>query len=91
MQTVNINLLFPLLKVLWRTDQLHVPGGSEDELFLAQPNGGWILHPGAQALLPWLFIVWTAASRPTQSDLGAFYRGAHSGDTTHDCSSGVEE
>lgn len=91
MQTVNINLLFSLLKVLWRTDQLHVPGGSEDELFLAQPNGGWILHPGAQALLPWLFIVWTAASRPTQSDLGAFYRGAHSGDTTHDCSSGVEE
>lgn len=91
MQTVDINLLFSLLKVLRRTNQLHVPGGFEDELFLAQPNGGWILHPGAQTLLPWLFIVWTAASRSTQSDLGAFYRGAHSGDATHDCSSGVEE
>lgn len=45
-------LSFALLKVLWRTDQLHIPGGSEDELFLAQPNGGRILHPGAQALLP---------------------------------------
>lgn len=52
MQAADITLLFALLKVLWGTDQLHVPGGSEDELFLAQPNGGRILHPGAQALLP---------------------------------------
>lgn len=79
------------LQAVWRADQLHLPGGPEDEVFLAQPAGGRVLHPGAPALLPRLLAVRPAAAGPAQPDPGALHRGANPGHLAHDRSGGVEE
>lgn len=79
------------LQAVRRTDQLHLPGGPEDGVFLAQPAGGRVLHPGAPALLPRLLAVGSAAAGSAQPHPGTLHRGPHPGHPAHDRPGGVEE
>lgn len=79
------------LQILWSSNKLHTPVGNEHELLLAQSNGGRVLHPGPQALLPWLLSVWTTTQGPSKPHFGSFHCGSHPGHLPHDGPGGVEE
>lgn len=79
------------MQALRRADKLHVPGGAEDGVLLAQQAGGWVLHPSPQILLPRLLAVWTATQGPTQSHPRPLHCSAHPGHPPHDSPGSVEE
>lgn len=79
------------MQTLRRADELHLPGGAEDGLLLAQQASGRVLHPGPQALLSRLLAVGKAPQGPAQPHPGALHRGAHPRHPPHDRSGGVAE
>lgn len=79
------------MQTLRRADELHVPGGPEDGVLLAQQAGGRVLHRGPQALLPRLLAVWTASQGPAQPHPGSLHRSADPGHPPHDGTGGVEK
>ena len=90
---VHLILFFPLtnMQTLRRADKLHLPGGGEDEVLLAQQAGGRVLHPSPQAILPRLLAVGAASQGPTQPHPGSLHHSSHPGHPPHDCPGGVEE
>lgn len=79
------------MQTLQRPDQLHVRCGSGNELLLAQPHGGRVLHPSPPILLPQLLAVGATSQRPSEPHPGSLHRGTHPGDPAHDGLGGVEE
>lgn len=76
---------------LRRADELHLPGGAEGGMLLAQQAGGRLLYPGPQALLPRLLAVRPPPPGPSQRHPGPLHRCAHPGHPTDDGPGGVEE
>lgn len=79
------------LQALRGTDKLHLPGGPEGGLLLAEPDSRPLLHADSPALLPRLRSDWPAPPRPTDQHPGPVHRSAGAGHPAHDRPGGVEE
>lgn len=79
------------LQAVRRADELHVPGGDKDGVFLAQQAGGRVLHPSPQTLLPRLLSVWTASQGPTQPHPRSLHCRPHTSHPPDDGPGGVAE
>lgn len=86
----SFSMLLNKQNLRW-ADELHLPGGAEGGMLLAQQAGGRVLHPGPQALLPQLLAVGPPPPGPSQRHPGSLYRCAHPGHPADDGSGGVEE
>lgn len=79
------------LQDLWGTYKLHLPGGLEGGLLLAEPGGRPLLHADPPGLLPRLRPHRPSPARPSGQRPGAVHRRASAGHLAHDCPGGVEE
>lgn len=74
-----------------RAHKLHIPGGAEHGVLLAQPAGGRVLHQRPQALLPRLLAVRTTSQGPPKPHPGSFHCCPHPGHPPDDSAGCVEE
>lgn len=79
------------LQDLRGANKLHLPGGLEDGLLLAEPAGRPLLHADSPDLLPRLRSDRPAPPRPADQRPRPVHRSASAGHPAHDRSSGVEE
>lgn len=73
------------------TYKLHLPGGLEGGLLLAEPGGRPPLHADSPDLLPQLLPDRPAPPRPADRRPRPVHRRASAGHPAHDCPGGVEE
>lgn len=71
--------------------QLHLPGGLEDGLLLAQSDSGPLLRADSPDLLPRLRSDRPAPPRPPHQHPGPVHRRAGADHPAYDCTSGVAE
>ena len=71
--------------------QLHLPGGSEAGLLLAEPGSGRVLHGRAPPLLPRMRPDWPDAPRPSNQHPGPLHRRAPIGHAAGDITGRLAE